>query len=431
MNRLTTLVAGAALALAAAETLCKDWYVSAETGRGRSGTKEKPAKDLAAIVNKLEPGDRVFIAAGVYTSRGDQGSDIIKVPVELIGGWDTSFSTRDPWGATPTVLSGDNGSSNWKGTPRLGFDLSKYRANEPHTVVVDGFVIDNADRNRYNDDNTAIIRKASPALGKMPTPESGAVVVRCGKETDVVVRNVIAINTAPTGGVIGISASMNSDVLIENNLVVNNTGDAFGLTTAWRPRDGETGLARFTVRQNTALFSQKHDPIATFGGAAVKLEADMIVDITGNVFAFSDRYTIDNARQAKAVVCNDNLWGPSAGEDYVEFDTDMPFDEIEDYAEHFDEFEGNHRGTPEFAVPPEWLEVYLARNVADRNAVEAGVSVADTWENAARSILGKNVQGSSIGEVSASWLPRLDRDAVLEAAASLRGDRGAAFPSGL
>ena len=59
----------------------RDWYVCRATGKGKSGTVEKPAKDLGNIVSKLEAGDRIFLAEGVYLGRGENGHDLITVPV--------------------------------------------------------------------------------------------------------------------------------------------------------------------------------------------------------------------------------------------------------------------------------------------------------------------------------------------------------------
>ena len=58
--------------------------------------KEKPAKDMGNIIKKLSPGDTVHIAAGVYLGKGKNGSDVITVPVSIIGGYSDDFSRRDP-----------------------------------------------------------------------------------------------------------------------------------------------------------------------------------------------------------------------------------------------------------------------------------------------------------------------------------------------
>ncbi|HHO55639.1 MAG TPA: hypothetical protein ENK21_04565, partial [Trueperaceae bacterium] len=44
----------------------RDWYISINTGKGKKGTLEAPSKDIAFIINKLEAGDRIFVAGGEY-----------------------------------------------------------------------------------------------------------------------------------------------------------------------------------------------------------------------------------------------------------------------------------------------------------------------------------------------------------------------------
>ena len=66
-------------------------------------------------------------------------------------------------------------------------------------------------------------------------------------------------------------------------------------------------------------------------------------------------------------------------------------------------------------VSPEWSAKYAPRQVVDRNVAEADVKVLDTKINALRSMLGLNVQGSSVGEYSNVWLPLIGLDDALKA----------------
>ena len=222
MNRCAVLVGLMILTLlCVAPAGARDWYVSAARGKGKKGTQEKPAKDLGNIISRLEDGDRVFIAEGVYLGRGKNGHDKVIVPIEVYGGWSDDFKTRDPWGAHKTILSGVNKSKNWDGGYRLSIDLSKWRKREEHKIVVDGIIVDNAARNRYGGEAQGkIIRTANPKTGDNPSPESGGIGVTAGKLGDIVVRNCVVINTAPTGGAFSIWGNQDSEVTIENFLAV-------------------------------------------------------------------------------------------------------------------------------------------------------------------------------------------------------------------
>ena len=159
----------------------KDFYVSTK-GKGKKATKEKPAKDLGNIIKKLSPGDTVHIASGTYLGRGKNGSNVILVPVSIIGGYDETFTKRDPWGATKTIFSGDNLSKNYVATAGLMIDLMKYKDDAIHPILVDGIIVDHGARNRYKTaEQHMITMLANPKTGEMPTPSLGGLVVRVSK----------------------------------------------------------------------------------------------------------------------------------------------------------------------------------------------------------------------------------------------------------
>ncbi|RPJ05966.1 MAG: hypothetical protein EHM28_11020, partial [Spirochaetaceae bacterium] len=115
----------------------RDWYIS-PTGAGKKGTMEEPAGDLAYITSSLAPGDVIKIAEGTYFGRGENGADVITVPVKIIGGYSSDFSKRDPWGAYQTVFSGNNLTKNFQNLPRISIDLSKYTQAQMPEIVIDG-----------------------------------------------------------------------------------------------------------------------------------------------------------------------------------------------------------------------------------------------------------------------------------------------------
>ena len=374
----------------------KDWYVSATTGSGRSGTIEKPAKDLGNLIPSLEDGDRVFIAEGTYLGRGENGHDLLNVAIEIYGGWSTDFQTRDPWGAHKTIFSGNNLTENWEFDYRLKFDLSKRRDYTYHKIVVDGLIIDNGARNRYADENELLIlRLANPSTGQNATPGTGGLQLRLAHEGKMVVKNNIILNTAPSEGVFSLWGHQNSKALVENNLAINNTGNGFSLHTQWHPREVE-GLAEFTFRNNASLFNHKYDAFASYGGAGIYMEADTAVSIENSLSAFNDFYGLDNGRQSKDFVFNNNVTFGNLVTDYLEFDTRMDLEEMIDESFLYIEAEDNTNEPVTIPVSESYASFYAQRNVIDRNAAEQDVAVLDTRVNAWRSMLGLNVQGSAL-----------------------------------
>jgi len=393
----------------------RDWYISAENGKGKTGSIEKPAKDLGNIISKLEPGDVIYIAGGTYLGRGENGADSIGMPVEIYGGYDEAFENRDPWGATKTIFTGVHNSDNFVTDYRLAINTTDYGTKlkevrgEPteHTVVVDGIIFDNGPRNFYGGDGAKIIRMGT--AGDTPTPESGALVVTTGINSTVTITNNIAINTAPTQGVFSLKPGRSAIVTVNNNAAINNTGIGFHLSKSYAG-DDEAEFPTFTMENNISILNEKHDPIATYGGSGVMLESGTHVTMTGNIFAMNDYYGIDNARRASAVIMNENLIFANAISDYLEFDTKIDMEDIEDWSDLMDEASDNVNEFVEFGFSEQFAATYMARAVIDRNAAEEDVQAVDSWANDARSIFGLNLEGTNISIDSDVWLPRMELD---------------------
>ena len=237
----------------------QDWYISAANGKGKKATKEKPAKDIGNIATKLVGGDVVHIAGGTYLGRGKNGSTTILVPVTIIGGYDETFTTRDPWGAHKTIFSGDNLTSNYAATPSLFIDLMKY-SGPASDIRVDGIIIDQSARNRYNDEKSKLIPMADPKTGKNPSPSMGGLVIRVSKSQkfdnwprwNIVVQNNIVMNVYGNGGALSVSGYKGSKILIDNNLVIQTSGSGIFCGSKYA---GSDTLPEFTVSNNTVLFS--------------------------------------------------------------------------------------------------------------------------------------------------------------------------------
>lgn len=380
-------------------------YFVSPAGKGRAGTKAEPAKDIGNL-GELQPGDVINMAEGVYLGKADAGRDEILVPVKIIGGWDATFSKRDPWGAHKTVLSGDNTSKNFDGGARLEIDLQKYRG-APSDVLIDGIIVDNAARNRYTGEGAKIVRKANPKAGEMPTPDSAGILVKAAKGVNVTVQNCVVVNCAPTQGALAVWGSQGSKCVISNNMVMNNTGIGIEANTLWKPRDGRD-IPTFTVENNTVLFTWKYDAYGTINGNAFLMDADTVVAASGNVFGFSDMAGVNNIKKCKTLTLKNNLLVGNLQCDYLEFNTKLDVGKIEDDAAVLSrESSGNVTAKIELNMEKAWAERYAARNVIDRNAAEADVKAANTRLNAWRSILGLPLQAADLKVDSDVWLNKL------------------------
>lgn len=417
------------LLLGCATAGAADFYVSANLGKGRKGTKEEPVKNIGNVLKDLAAGDTIHVAQGVYTGMSDAGWVSIEVPVKIIGGYDDTFSKRDPWGAHQTVLSGDNKSANYKNEIRLRIDLSKFnrekkmefhRAGKPtvYDVVVDGIIVDNAGRNRYSDDKKLkIVRKANPKTGENPTPDGPGLSVMAPIFGTATVQNCVVVNCAPTEGALTVTGNEGGKLTVKNNLVVNNTGVGLFCRTAFNP-SADKDVAEFEVANNTVLFSEKYDAFGGINGHAFKLDAAVKINAQFNVFAFSDQAGVFNAAKSKVkkLTLANNLVCANQLADMVEIDTKIPVKEWEDNAQELSrESEGNAGTLFKVPVAADWLGVYMARNIIDRNAAEADVKAEKTRINEWRSILGLPLQAADLNVDSDVWLPQLPLDQALKA----------------
>lgn len=396
----------------------RDWYVSVETGKGKKGTMEKPAKDVGNIVNKLQPGDTINIAAGTYVGRGGVGHDKITVPVRIIGGWNQTFTERDPWGKHLTIFGGDNLSKNFSSRPRLEIVTNRCKNAGDHPIVVDGIIVDNGLRNSYTGEgNAKINRKYTPATGANATPDSPGIALWSHTGCKMTVQNCIVINTAPSGrrGAIEVKGNKDCESTIRNNVVMNNTS-GIACLSVWHGK-GPDGRPKFTVENNTVLFTWKFDPIATHGGTALQSEP-CHTTATGNVFAFGDYYGVynRNGKDTENMILNKNLFCANMVSHYMEWDTQIAIADIEDEAEKLEEAAGNVVQTIKVPVSPEWAKHYAARTVIDRQKAEGDVKAVDNGANEWRRMLGLPLQGTDLKADSDVWLHRLPLEDALTVA---------------
>jgi hypothetical protein len=390
----------------------KNYYVSITRGKGKVASKEEPAKDLGNIILQLLPGDVIHVAEGTYLSRGESGSDVISVPVTIIGGYDDNFTTRDPWGAHKTIFTGNN---TMEGSTQERLKI--YAKDAGANVVVDGIIFDNGPRNRYKDKNNPvlILRKADPAKGENPTPESGGVYIETGVNSTITVKNCVVINTAPTEGAIEILPGQNGKVVIENNLILNNTGEGIYAKSGWHPKDGK-GLPSYTIKNNTILFCWKHDAIATYGGNCLKMDNDITLSAEGNVLGFGDYGAVDNIKQCKSISLKNNLVLGNRLYDYREFNTSMKIDEIEDEANYIIAGStGNVSNKITIPVSKEWSTLYANRKEVSRAEVDASAKVSNSDANAVRSILGLPLQAGTVAMDAEIWLHKISVDDAIKA----------------
>lgn len=381
-------------------------YFIRPDGKGKEATKEAPAKDIAAIAMQLKAGDIVHIAGGVYTSKADQSSDVLTVPVSIIGGYSPDFNTREPWGKYKTVFSGSNDIAKGLTTERIGILTDKDYKDWKGEIVIDGVIIDNGARNHYSDDKeTFIRRKASPEKGINPTPNTPGIKVRTGSMTKVLIKNCVVINTAPTQGAIDVQVGKDGMATIENNLIVNNTGEGIMCKSN---HHATTGLPSYYLKNNTILFAWKYDPIASYGGNSLMFDNSLTLVAENNVFGFSDFGGVNNIKQCKTVTLKNNLFVGHKKYDYQEFSTGLKLDEMEDYANYVTKESGNNYSQEiKLDIDKGWAEKYFNRVEISRAEIDASAKVSNSGANQLRGMFGLPLQGSTVAKDAEVWLHKM------------------------
>lgn len=409
----------------------REWYISKSRGSGQLGTKERPAKDLGNIIHKLNPNDVIYIAAGTYLSKGEMGSDEINVPVKIYGGFDESFSKRDPWGEYKTILTGTN--DYMKSTqPRLYISTTKQREENGQyatgsEIIVDGLIIDNGPRNRYHEDKgLAIRRTAHGPSNHNPSPESGGIVIAGSKYTNITVQNCVVMNTAPTQGALSVMVYQGGKGIVFNNLCINNTGNGIQLKTGYVGSD-DALIPTFYVQNNTSLFNWKHDPIASYGGNALKTDQNLKVTLEKNVFGFGHMGGVYS--QSTPMVMNNNLFTGNLKYDFKERNAMMNVDEILDESVHLSQYsEGNESALIQLNIAERWANLYAERQILSREDVDASVSASNSGANQLRSMLGLNLQGNSVSTDAEIFLHKLELDEGLPVGFMTWNGKGCAKP---
>ncbi len=409
----------------------RDWYVSKTTGTGKLGTKEQPAKDLGNIIYLLQPNDRIHIAEGVYMSKGKRGSDEINVPVQIYGGYDTTFSKRAPWTEHKTIFTGTNEYKKLT-TPRLYIRTDQQRDKTGQlaaggAIIVDGIIVDNGPRNRYHQNKgLAIRRKASPKSQQNPSPESGGIVIVASHYMNVAVQNCIVMNTAPTEGAISVRVKKAGKAYIQNNLSINNTGYGIHARTGYVGDDPKL-VPSFLIQYNTSVFNWKHDPIASYGGNALALDRELTATINQNVLGFGHFGGIYN--KGAQITLTNNLFTGNSKYDYKEINDEMIVSDIVDEAERIDPSStGNNTALLQIAVGQRWAKLYGERKELSREAVDASVSAANSGANQLRGMLGLNLQGNSTSMDAEIFLHRLEIEEAIPVGLSNWNGIGCATP---
>lgn len=338
--RRIALLALAALACApavASPLLAREWFVRAGA-EGGDGSQAKPFADPWQALEKCEAGDVIHVAGGKYFGKLNAGTWMVPFDgVQLIGGYDAEFKTRDPW-TNRSELKWDPASKNAPRDARLKGISAK-------NCVIDGLTIDMKDSAAYTDE-TKQSRKEKPSPGDNAMDFSQAVTIR----------NCVIVN--PDG--YAISAPPGST--IENNLILNAM--IFGVSIYTNTGDFKNVVA--TVKNNTILFTWgfKVPGKGAYDGACIRINGP--TNATNNIIAHSDSNSIYSTYLAEKISLTKNVFHQNLfsnlksyyeNKDIIVDDKSMG--DLEELG--LKAFEGNEVLDPGLDLDPAWLDLYSKR----------------------------------------------------------------------
>lgn len=383
--------------VSAAPVQARDWFVR-EGASGGDGSQAKPFADPWQALDQCQSGDAIHVAGGKYYGRLNSG--MWEVPVDdvtLLGGYDASFSTRDPWKNVTQFL--------WDKTSKNRPKQERFTSTKKGTTL-DGFTFDQRDQCPYETD---------AQTGRKEYPS-------CDGPMRFVMPAVVKNNVIVNPGFDGIVAPVGST--IENNLVVNAVNWGININSTMDK------AAVATVKNNTVVFTMafKEPGKGAYNGSGIALKGS--ADVSGNIIAFSDSNGVYMTADAAKSKLDRNVFFMNLYSNLKFFldGKDIPIDDKE--MDSLDEIgfasaADNEVKNPNLPVDAKWLDA-----VSKRTSASPGKLEMDDF-NKARQLLGLPMIAKG-GTPPSGVAPAMDLDDALKLmnpkAAGNAGARAKSFP---
>ena len=349
MKKTLALSVLTALFLVSTPAFARDWFVRAGS-EGGDGSQEKPFADPWQPLEKIEPGDKIHVAAGVYTGKLGVGQWVFSLPrIEMLGGYDAAFKTRDPW-KNLTALTYKPGKSKPSGVE------TRISGGSDHSgAVLDGFVIDLQERNQYAGGTSL----SEPFL-------SGAITL---EHPGSVVRNCTILNSPHS------ALSIRQGVTVENNLIVNTIYVGVHVKDG-NTLSGNTSKAPAIIRNNTIAFTWDHKSPGQGnerGSAILTNTGNAVID--ANLIVNNDNHGVTGYRwDPKELKMTNNVFSRNLYSNFLyskdnakQVIDDAEMDSLEEIG--LGEYSGNAVVDPKLTFDKTWLDLYSQRTAASPGKV--------------------------------------------------------------
>lgn len=275
-------------------------YVSKQGSNKNEGTKDAPLKNIDKAIDKSQPGDKIYIAEGVYMGTFNAGYLQSDKAIQLYGSWDESFSKQDIVNH-PSLFQPNNESA---GAGRKALLLFE---KEVGGTVIDGIVWDMGERNLYDPEDGFVegiggrLRlPTEPLKGMNSTVGEPCIAIRAGTlDGDITIQNCAFINGASFGIQIG---SRGGKVIIKNNVFVANKMAAieiFGTCAGSNQKKDMIACSEVEIVNNTILFSWSRLKDMQDMGYGIRIMTKCSYNIHHNIIGLSVMSGVDNSRFCK------------------------------------------------------------------------------------------------------------------------------------
>ncbi|MGI6292320.1 MAG: DUF1565 domain-containing protein [Bacteroidales bacterium] len=280
----------------------KTIYVSLANGSNRNdGSKSSPLKDIQKAVDDAPEGAVILVSEGNYLGNLDRGFIKISKYVSVVGGYSNDFSQRDPIKYKTSIQPGANaGGTNANNGL---FDIY-VRGKRDGLILIDGFILDKGQMNRYvsltpsdprftppEGCETGILNPPGMIINQpyMRGPSSVSnQLIHGDVEGKVIIRNCVLMNGSHFGIQMG---NIGGNWEIYNNVFLTNRMAACEV----RSMNQHPGQATVEFHHNTVLFSWRRDwyPDNKDMGYGFRYMTGIDADVHHNIFGCSDFSALD------------------------------------------------------------------------------------------------------------------------------------------
>jgi len=274
-----------------------EYYVSKETGKNsNAGTKDAPFKNIEKAAEKVQAGDKLYVAEGNYFGVRDKGFIMIKIPVEIYGGYSKDFSKRDVLKYRTLVMPPASSNGTGRANKAMEFDIKN---GDGKRLVIDGIIFDKGLSNGYH-----------PTKGKAEGLETGMLILPPGQGENGSDKKVITTEKAILGGSI-----MKCDMLIQNCVfnnasnfaiefggtgnvrILNNvfTANAMSACQIWG-KENKANAIIVEFAYNTVLFTWPRTHAFEDMGYGFRVMTKVEVNIHHNIIGLSALSAVDRCR---------------------------------------------------------------------------------------------------------------------------------------